>query len=52
MLGGSLGVQNFLVLFIRAESFEMDGYGDGSSMQDSSKFQDLRPLGANPTGLT
>ncbi|KAL7142986.1 hypothetical protein ABFS83_08G161100 [Erythranthe nasuta] len=28
----------------------MDGYGDGGSMQDSFKLQDLRPLAANPTG--
>nr|AMP82900.1 membrane protein YCF1 [Catalpa bungei] len=28
----------------------MDGYRGGGSFQDSSKFQDLRPFGANPTG--
>ncbi|KAI3466344.1 hypothetical protein Pfo_023007 [Paulownia fortunei] len=30
----------------------MDGYGGEGSIQDSSKLQDLRPFGANPTGDT
>ncbi|KAL3614868.1 hypothetical protein CASFOL_040529 [Castilleja foliolosa] len=30
----------------------MDGYGVWGSNQDSSKFQDLKPMGANPTGDT
>ncbi|KAG8365223.1 hypothetical protein BUALT_Bualt18G0082000 [Buddleja alternifolia] len=30
----------------------MDGYGGGGGIGDSSKLQDLKPFGANPTGDT